>query len=151
MLISKTIHRIIIFLSLICFICSSGNIAAKNSDKKSEDSKAATSENMDSNSESDETKTPIEMLHSIITLKKDLKKIISQKKRELGKSVSQAEQLSIKAELDKLDQSLAGADFKGEMAHVYNRLSRAIQRWCVDACTENKWEIPFPQLAVHKK
>ncbi len=43
------------------------------------------------------------------------------------------------------------ADFKGEMAHLYERLSRAIQRWCVDACTENRWEIPFPQLTVHKK
>ncbi|MEN8212321.1 MAG: hypothetical protein ABFR31_11435, partial [Thermodesulfobacteriota bacterium] len=43
------------------------------------------------------------------------------------------------------------ADFKGEMAHLYSRLSRAIQRWCVDACTENGWEIPFPQLTVHKK
>jgi hypothetical protein len=43
------------------------------------------------------------------------------------------------------------ADFKGEMAPLYNRLSRAIQRWCVDACTQNNWEIPFPQLTVHKE
>jgi len=42
------------------------------------------------------------------------------------------------------------SDFKGEMAHLYNRLSRAIQRWCVDACSENNWEIPFPQLTLHK-
>ncbi|MCP4113902.1 MAG: hypothetical protein GY737_00585 [Desulfobacteraceae bacterium] len=42
------------------------------------------------------------------------------------------------------------ADFKGEIAHLYNRLSRAFQRWCVDACTENNWDIPFPQLTVHK-
>ncbi|WP_022666292.1 mechanosensitive ion channel family protein [Desulfospira joergensenii] len=42
------------------------------------------------------------------------------------------------------------SDFKGEMAPLYNRLVRAIQRWCVDACTENSWEIPFPQLTVHK-
>jgi small-conductance mechanosensitive channel len=41
-------------------------------------------------------------------------------------------------------------DFKGEQAHLYRRLSRAVQRWCVDACTENNWEIPFPQLTVHK-
>ena len=42
------------------------------------------------------------------------------------------------------------ADFKGEMAPLYNRLSRAIQRWCVDACTQNNWEIPFPQLTIHR-
>ncbi len=43
------------------------------------------------------------------------------------------------------------ADFDGELAELYNRLRRAIQRWCVDACTENNWEIPFPQLTVHKE
>jgi len=42
------------------------------------------------------------------------------------------------------------ADFKGDMAPLYQRLSRAIQRWCVDACTLNNWEIPFPQLTIHK-
>jgi len=42
------------------------------------------------------------------------------------------------------------SDFKGEIAPLYNRLSRAFQRWCVDACTENNWDIPFPQLMVHK-
>ncbi len=42
------------------------------------------------------------------------------------------------------------ADFKGEMASRYFKLSRAIQRWCVDACTLNGWEIPFPQLTVHR-
>ena len=41
------------------------------------------------------------------------------------------------------------ADFKGELAELYNRLRRAIQRWCVDACSENGWEIPFPQLTIH--
>jgi hypothetical protein len=42
------------------------------------------------------------------------------------------------------------ADFRGELAPLYQRLSRAIQRWCVDACTLNNWEIPFPQLTIHK-
>ena len=41
------------------------------------------------------------------------------------------------------------ADFKGELADLYNRLRRAIQRWCVDACTEYGWEIPFPQMTLH--
>lgn len=43
------------------------------------------------------------------------------------------------------------ADFKGEVADIYNRLRRAIQRWCVDACTENGWDIPFPQLTIHSE
>jgi predicted nucleic acid-binding Zn-ribbon protein len=43
------------------------------------------------------------------------------------------------------------ADFKGVQAPLYNRLRRAIQRWCVDACTENNWEIPFTQLTLHNR
>jgi len=43
------------------------------------------------------------------------------------------------------------ADFTGKMAPLYNRLNRAIQRWCVDAATRYDWEIPFPQLTVHKE
>jgi hypothetical protein len=41
------------------------------------------------------------------------------------------------------------ADFKGDVADISNRLRRSIQRWCVDAATENGWDIPFPQLQVH--
>ena len=40
-------------------------------------------------------------------------------------------------------------DVDGSQAPYYNRLRRAMQRWCVDACTENGWEIPFPQRTVH--
>lgn len=42
------------------------------------------------------------------------------------------------------------ADFRGSQAPLYNRFRRAIQRWCVEACTQYSWEIPFPQLTVHK-
>lgn len=41
------------------------------------------------------------------------------------------------------------ADFKGDVADIYNRLRRSIQRWSVDICTENDWSIPYPQLEVH--
>ncbi|MEJ1404920.1 MAG: hypothetical protein RPU73_13815, partial [Candidatus Sedimenticola sp. (ex Thyasira tokunagai)] len=41
------------------------------------------------------------------------------------------------------------ADFDGELGDLYNRLRRAIQRFCVDACTEYGWEIPFPQMTLH--
>ena len=37
-----------------------------------------------------------------------------------------------------------------QLADLYNRLRRAIQRWCVEACTENNWEIPFTQLTLHQ-
>ena len=40
------------------------------------------------------------------------------------------------------------ADFSGELGDLYNRLRRAIQRWCVDACSEYDWEIPFPQMTL---
>jgi len=42
------------------------------------------------------------------------------------------------------------ADFKGEISESYARLNRTIQKWCVEAATINNWEIPFPQLTVHK-
>jgi len=42
------------------------------------------------------------------------------------------------------------ADFDGSVADLYNRLRRAIQRWCVEACTENDWEIPFTQVTLHQ-
>lgn len=41
------------------------------------------------------------------------------------------------------------ASFKGEAAAMYKRLERALNRWCVDCCNANGWEIPFPQLTVH--
>ena len=43
------------------------------------------------------------------------------------------------------------ADFKGKMAPLYNRLRRAIQRWCVDAATRYDWEIPFPSSRFTEK
>lgn len=42
------------------------------------------------------------------------------------------------------------SDFKGSQAPLYQRINRAIQRWCVDACTLYQWDIPFPQLKIHK-
>jgi len=42
------------------------------------------------------------------------------------------------------------ADFDGALAEIYGRLTRAMQRWCVEACNENGWEIPFTQLTLHQ-
>jgi hypothetical protein len=41
------------------------------------------------------------------------------------------------------------ADFRGELGDLYNRLRRAIQRWCVEAATDHGWEIPFQQITLH--
>lgn len=41
-------------------------------------------------------------------------------------------------------------DFEGEVAANFKGIERTIQKLCVDCCTENSWEIPFPQLSVHK-
>jgi hypothetical protein len=42
------------------------------------------------------------------------------------------------------------ADFDGALGDIYNRLRRSIQRWCVEACSEHGWEIPFTQLTLHQ-
>jgi len=42
------------------------------------------------------------------------------------------------------------ADFDGALADLSNRLRRAMQRWCVEACTKYHWEIPFTQLTLHQ-
>jgi len=42
------------------------------------------------------------------------------------------------------------ADFDGALADIYMRLRRALQRWCVEACSEYHWEIPFTQLTLHQ-
>jgi hypothetical protein len=43
------------------------------------------------------------------------------------------------------------ADFKGDASPLYKKIRSDIQRHCVEACNENNWEIPFPQLTVHRK
>ena len=61
--------------------------------------------------------------------------------------------LNLNVEFEKANDSSLDlviiADFKGEAADIYNRLRRAIQRYCVDASTEFDWEIPFPQVTFH--
>jgi hypothetical protein len=42
------------------------------------------------------------------------------------------------------------ADFTGDAASICKRIERAFQKWCVECCTKNSWEIPFPQLMLHK-
>jgi len=62
--------------------------------------------------------------------------------------------INLRVEFEKAGESsldlVVIADFKGEMADLYNRMRRSVQRWCVAACVEYGWEIPFPQLTVHQ-
>jgi len=39
---------------------------------------------------------------------------------------------------------------KSRAASSYFKISRVIQQSCVNACNENDWGIPFPQLTLHK-
>ena len=41
------------------------------------------------------------------------------------------------------------ADLDGTLAHRYEFLTRALQRFAVDCCHANHWEIPFTQVTLH--
>lgn len=61
--------------------------------------------------------------------------------------------VQVKAEIENAGASAIDliiiADFSGEVAALYNVLKRLIQKLAIDACTQNKWEIPFTQLVIH--
>lgn len=42
------------------------------------------------------------------------------------------------------------ADFDGSLASRYDVLERAIHRSAVECCHDQGWEIPFPQIVVHR-
>lgn len=42
------------------------------------------------------------------------------------------------------------ADLIGEAAPMLEEVERELTRLCVDACNKYGWEIPFPQMVVHK-
>ncbi len=83
----------------------------------------------------------------ILTL---LKEYIESKMDDEGYNVSC---LNLQVEFFQANASsldlLVIADFDGKVADIYKRIERALQRWCVDCCTINNWEIPFPQVTVH--
>jgi hypothetical protein len=62
--------------------------------------------------------------------------------------------LNLRVEFEKANTSsldlVVIADFSGELAELSNRLRRSIQRWCVEACTANGWQIPFTQVTIHE-
>lgn len=42
------------------------------------------------------------------------------------------------------------ADITGDAAHLFETVERLLTRLCIDACNEFGWDIPYPQLVVHK-
>lgn len=62
--------------------------------------------------------------------------------------------LNLRVEFERANSSsldlVVIADFDGALAELYGRLGRAMQRWCVEACTLHGWEIPFTQLTLHQ-
>ncbi len=71
------------------------------------------------------------------------------------------EHLDVKAHLKRLKVEFANAasssldfevlaDFSSDAAPKYNVLKRLIQKLAVDACNKNGWEIPFPQITMHR-
>jgi len=88
---------------------------------------------------------------SVSTIPEQLRLHVEQRLKDEGYE-SQLLNLSVEfqsASVSSLDLVVI-ADFKGELADVYNRLRRSIQRYCVEACNEHNWEIPFTQLTLHQ-
>ena len=88
---------------------------------------------------------------SVTSIPDTLKSYIEKRAADEG----YAEQLlNLRVEFERANTSsldiVVIADFDGSLADLYNRLRRAIQRWCVEACTEYNWEIPFTQLTLHQ-
>jgi hypothetical protein len=74
-------------------------------------------------------------------------------KERLGEMGYGKEVLNVRAEFEAASASsldiVVLADFSGKAAPFYNRLTRAIQRICVEACNLYGWGIPFTQVTVH--
>jgi hypothetical protein len=88
---------------------------------------------------------------SVSTVPEQLHAHIDKRLEEEGYS---EQLLNLRVEFEKANTSsldlVVIADFSGELAELSNRLRRSIQRWCVEACTVNGWEIPFTQVTVHE-
>jgi len=75
-------------------------------------------------------------------------------KRRLGEEGYADGLNSLRVEFERANTSsldlIVLADFDGNLANQYERLRRALQRWCVEACNEFDWEIPFTQITLHQ-
>jgi predicted nucleic acid-binding Zn-ribbon protein len=112
-------HKRIIFIMAAIFVLFySSNLIASDNAKEKVPAQTASEKNNDKASkpdiEKDQYKDSIRMLMSIIDLKKNLETRIKEKKVALKKSTSDAEQVDLKDELEKLDRQLsqANSDFE---------------------------------------
>jgi hypothetical protein len=88
---------------------------------------------------------------SVTTIPEQLREYVEGRLIETGYS-ERLHKLSVEfqqANTSSLDLAVI-ADFDGSLGNQYVRLRRSIQGWCVDACTEHGWEIPFTQLTLHQ-
>ena len=89
---------------------------------------------------------------SVSTIPGRLQAHIERRLREEG---YESNLLNLRVEFERANTSsldlVAIADFDGEVAELYNRLRRALQRFCVEACEQNGWEIPFTQVTLHQQ
>ncbi|MCP3664134.1 MAG: hypothetical protein GY696_16860 [Gammaproteobacteria bacterium] len=87
---------------------------------------------------------------STVAIPEVLHRFIQQRAEQEGYS---EQLLNLRVEFEQASESsldlVVIADFEGMLGDAYKRLRRVIQRWCVDACTEYGWEIPFQQLTLH--
>lgn len=88
---------------------------------------------------------------SVTSIPEQLRAFIDQRIKE---SVYADKLLNLQVEFERANTSsldvVVIADFDGSVADIYNRLRRRLQAWCVAACTEYGWEIPFTQLTLHQ-
>lgn len=88
---------------------------------------------------------------SVTSIPETLKAHIEQRVADEGYA---GQLINLRVEFDRANSSsldlVVIADFDGALADLSNRLRRAMQRWCVEACTKYHWEIPFTQLTLHQ-
>lgn len=88
---------------------------------------------------------------SVTTIPEQLRAFIEQRTEE---SEYAGKLLNLRVEFERANTSsldiVVIADFDGSVADLYNRLRRTLQSWCVAACNEYGWEIPFTQITLHQ-
>jgi len=88
---------------------------------------------------------------SVTTIPEQLRAFIEQRTSE---SEYADKLLNLRVEFERANTSsldiVVIADFDGSVADLYNRLRRTLQSWCVAACNEHGWEIPFTQITLHQ-
>ena len=88
---------------------------------------------------------------SVTTIPEQLRAFIEQRTSE---SEYAGKLLNLRVEFERANTAsldiVVIADFDGSVADLYNRLRRTLQSWCVAACNEYGWEIPFTQITLHQ-